>query len=105
MRFNTTNVPAQSLTLLNDPFVHDQARVWGNHLTETVPGTDEKLEFIYWRAFSRAPDGTELENARGLLEQLARGYGQTLAQMENDPKLWTDYCHSIFNLKEFIHLL
>ena len=32
-RRNVSNVPAQALILLNDPFVHEQAAVWAERST------------------------------------------------------------------------
>lgn len=103
---NTTNVPAQSLTLMNDPFIHDQANKWANRLLEKDLGTtQEKLQSIYVQAFSRAASEEEIQNANHTLNDLAKNYERPLNELENDPQLWTDYCHIIFNLKEFIHLL
>lgn len=105
-RRNTTNVPAQSLTLLNDPFVLDQANNWATNLLATNTGsTEDRITEIYLKAFSRKPQGDEIEKAIGFLEMQANSYESTLEQMQDDPKLWADFCHTIFNLKEFIHLL
>ncbi len=105
-RRNTTNVPAQSLTLLNDPFVHDQACSWGERLSEqTNTSVTEKIHKIYLTAFSRKASEKELEEAKTVLEDLAQNYDSILEEMKDDALLWTDYCQTIFNLKEFIHLL
>ena len=32
-------------------------------------------------------------------------FQKVLANVVDSPELWKDYCHTIFNLKEFIHLL
>jgi hypothetical protein len=83
-----TNVPAQSLTLLNDPFVLHQARVWSEHVT----GTDEdRIARMYRTAFSRPRTDAELASARAFLRSA-----------ENDP--WSALAHAIFNMKEFIYL-
>jgi hypothetical protein len=83
-----TNVPAQSLTLLNDPFVLHQARVWSEHVT----GTDEdRIARMYRTAFSRPRTEAELASARAFLRSA-----------ENDP--WSALAHAIFNMKEFIYL-
>lgn len=103
---NTTNVPAQSLTLLNDPFVHDQAQKWAIYLlTKKELTIRDKIQDIYMRAFSRNATETEQAQAIAFLENYAKQQGQTLDDLKNDSALWTDYCHTIFNFKEFIHLL
>ena len=103
---NVTNVPAQSLTLMNDPFVHEQANYWAESLVEKdLESLDDRIQEIYTRAFTRPADADELANAKIVLGDLAEQYGQSLDAMKDNPQLWTDYCHTIFNLKEFIHLL
>ena len=56
-------------------------------------------------AFSRDATSDEISRARQFLEKQAIEYGRTLEEMTNDEKLWADYAHVLFNLKEFIHLL
>lgn len=103
---NTTNVPAQSLTLMNDPFVHDQAHYWAEDLLGKGSNSkEERIQEIYMRAFSRQASLEELKEAESLLEILAEANNRSLEEFKNDPQLWADYCHSIFNVKEFIHLL
>lgn len=106
-RRNTTNVPAQSLTLLNDPFVLDQSQKWAlNLLTQTPDKTiEDRIRTIYLRAFSRPVRPEELAAAKDFLAHQAQQYGLTLTDVKDDHRLWADYCHTIFNMKEFIHLL
>ncbi len=105
-RRNTTNVPAQSLTLLNDPFVHLQAERWAEKILAGKKRTlEERVQDIYWSAFARQASAKEMEGARTYLADLAEEYGSSLEDMKDNPQLWKDYCHSIFNLKEFIFLL
>lgn len=103
---NTTNVPAQSLTLMNDPFVQEQAGVWANKvLAETDSSLEARVQAMYMRAFARPAESGEIETAREFLSNQAKGYDSTFEALEHDPKLWADYCHALMNLKEFIHLL
>ena len=105
-RRNTTNVPAQSLTLMNDPFVKDQAVKWaGNLLTLKGYSLAERINEIYLSAFSRPAQPNEIQRAQALLETQAQTYGSSLDKMKDDPRLWSGYCHAVFNLKEFVHLL
>ena len=104
-RRNTTNVPAQSLTLMNDAFVKDQARKWAKNICAEAKSTEERIEAIYWKAFARAPREEEMQQAKAFLQQQAAAYSCTLYEMQEEVDLWAAYCHAIFNLKEFIHLL
>lgn len=106
-RRNTTNVPAQSLTLMNDPFVHEQASKWAEQLLLNSNGSnEERIQTIYWQAFARKATREEVEDALAYLKDLERGIKDkdtSMAAVEH--QVWTAYCHTIFNLKEFIHLL
>ena len=103
---NVSYTPTQSLSLLNDPFFHQQASHWAEDLlNKETTSVKSRIQDIYLRAFARPPSKIELTEAFAFLETQSQGYGQSLIEMETDARLWTDYCHSIFNRKEFIHLL
>ncbi len=104
---NTTNVPAQSLMLMNDPFVHQQAEYWANRLLTSGENTSIKklVEEIYLTAFSRKPTEPELSKAKTFLLKQAKNYDITDNELMQSTQLWADFCHTILNLKEFIHLL
>jgi len=105
---NITNVPAQSLTLMNDPFVAQQAGIMAQKLCAQKELTfDQKMEWIYLRAFSRNPRPEEIQQARQFVETLGKMEKDSNEETEVDQeiRIWTDFCHSIFNLKEFIYLI
>ena len=105
-RRNTSTVPAQSLTLLNDPFVTDQAEHWARELIAFKElGAAERIQIMYQTAFSRDPKEEELAEGIQFLETQARTYGFSGREWVNDSRPWADYCHALFNMKEFIHLI
>ena len=105
-RRNTTNVPAQSLMLLNNPFVHEQSQYWAENLLGAQGlSTKERISDIYIRAFSREPFDEEMEEALFFLKGQAKKYDGTFDELKYDTRLWKDYCHTVINFKEFIHLL
>jgi len=100
---DSTNVPAQSLTLLNSPFVIGQAAEWGRRLAEGEAGTvDGRLDHMYLKAFARRP--TDIERARVVeyLTGVATGRGTSADLLLYDSQVWQDVAHSLFNLKEFL---
>jgi Protein of unknown function (DUF1553)/Protein of unknown function (DUF1549)/Planctomycete cytochrome C len=95
-RRTVSNVPAQALILMNDPFVHQQAGGWGRRVA-TEPGSPGKrIEGMYLSAFGRPPTPEETSACLDFLGRQARFTGDRAA--------WTDLAHALFNVKEFIYL-
>jgi hypothetical protein len=96
-----SNVPAQSLILLNDPFVEREARRWAERLLTNGPSsTEQRLAILYREGFGRAPTPRELRQCQEFLESqrvLLTGTG-------TDLQAWADLCHVLFNVKEFIYV-
>lgn len=102
---NVTNVPAQSLILLNDPFVVMQAGQMAKKLLQQKQlSFDNKIQWIYRNSLSRPAKPDEVTAAKDFMQQLASTYKLRESALDNDPGLWKDYIHSVFNLKEFIYL-
>ena len=97
-----SNVPAQSLILLNDPFVLGQARLWAQRiLSDKSDSCEQLIDRIYLMAFARLPTGNEESKAKAFLEQQGRFYGLNSSECRRNEKVWTDLCHVMFNVKEF----
>jgi mono/diheme cytochrome c family protein len=94
-RRNVSNVPAQALTLLNDPFILDQARRWAERAIERDTDPTTRLESLYRDAFGRPPSAREREESRAFLE--TQGGAKA-------PRAWADLCHVLFNAKEFLFI-
>jgi len=98
-RRSSSNVPAQSLVLMNDPFVIGQAGKWAQRLlAEKNP--DERIRLAYRTAFSREPADDELRLIQAFLEEQRN----LLGSAPDDLALWTEFCHLLLNRKEFIFL-
>jgi hypothetical protein len=105
-RRDVTNVPAQSLALLNDPFVIEQAGRWGASLAAgtTHATVDQRLREMFRIALGRYPASEELSRWSSLVAKLAADRGIAGAQILSDAALWKDVAHTIFNTKEFIYV-
>lgn len=99
-RRTVSNVPAQSLILMNDPFVHQMAELWARRVLSRPGEAKERIADMYQSAFGRSPSAAELA---GCLEFLDRQAKLTEARPD-DPRVWTDLAHALFNVKEFIFL-
>ena len=100
-----TNVPAQSLTLLNDPFVIEQAAKWAESLlADPALANGKRLEHMFLKALGRKPSPLELDKSQTFLASLAQEHGIAAHQMNDDPKVWRDFAQSMFNFKEFVYV-
>jgi len=103
---NVTNVPAQSLILMNDPFVIQQAEMMAKKIIEQPSLTlDERIEWVYKRAYARAPSPRELTEARAFMHMIAGMHGVKEQDILTTREVWKEYCHAVFNTKEFIYLI
>jgi hypothetical protein len=104
-RRNVSNVPAQALILMNDPFVAEEARRWAKRLLADHDQSPEvRIERMYREAFSREPTSAELAAAREFLASQAAEYGMSADAAAHDERVWGDLAHVLFNVKEFVLL-
>jgi Protein of unknown function (DUF1553) len=97
-RRGTSNVPAQALALLNNPFVLQQSERWAKRQTK-IAGERHLIDALYETAFGRPPSSAETAAARRFLEQ------QAGTQPPGKPwQACTDLCHVLINVKEFIYV-
>lgn len=87
-RRDVSNVPTQALALLNDPFVHGQAKAWTLRLRDLTP--EKRVTQMFLEAYSRSPTDAEVKRA--------------LAVVGSDNSGWEDLALALFNLKEFIYV-
>lgn len=102
---NNSNVPAQSLTLMNDPFVAEQAEIWATKVMTESKDITERIHLLFQDAFFRKATEEELKTAHDFLQRQSAIYQMEEQQIENNLALWTDFCHSLFNMKGFIYLI
>lgn len=104
-RRNVSNVPAQSLILLNDPLVVELSRGWAERALKSVPGSGEegvakRVAWLYLTGFGRQPTPRESGTAMAFIKSKAEEFKVTT----EDPSLWADLAHVLVNTKEFIFL-
>lgn len=87
-RRNTTTVPTQALTLLNNDFVLKQASRLADRIKETTVDRNRQIEMAYELALSRKPDSRERELANDYLKS------GTL----------NGFTHVLLNTSEFLYL-
>ncbi|MEN9576247.1 MAG: hypothetical protein RL514_4102 [Verrucomicrobiota bacterium] len=103
-RRDATNVPAQSLALLNDPFVIDLARQWAAASIAAEPDVNARVRRMFTAAFARLPSAEEAAKSQAYLAALAREASVPADQLASSERVWQDFAQSLFNLKEFIYV-
>ena len=101
---DTTNVPAQSLTMLNDPFVIDQATKWSQHLMTLKLNPRQRIRFMFRRAFGREPSAAELQSTQNYVADLTTEHADSEDEKVRQERVWRDVAHALFCLKEFIYV-
>jgi hypothetical protein len=92
-RRQVSNVPAQALILLNDPFVHEQGERWAKAVLGSPGTTEERVRRMYLTAFGRPPTDQEFKSCV-----------EFVSGKEADAAAWTDLAHTLFNVKEFVFI-
>jgi hypothetical protein len=95
-----TNVPAQSLAMLNDPLVRHLAHRWADRIVASSADDSERIERMYLEAFARRPNDAEWQAAREFLSPP----GVLDSESAKSSERWRDFAHALFNMKEFIFL-
>ena len=106
-RRSVSNVPAQGLSLMNNEFVIQQTKLWSERVLGAIPesmGTpqeirDRRIRNIYETALTRLPSDEELRFANEFIASQSQEYGEP-----DHANAWSDLCHVVFNLKEFIYV-
>jgi hypothetical protein len=95
-RRSVSNVPAQALAMMNNPFVKQQAELWAKRIL-AKPGLSakERVSLLYETAFGRLPAEDEMIAALDFLKE---------QRPMDDVRSWAELCHVLFNVKEFIFL-
>jgi hypothetical protein len=101
-RRNTTTVPTQALTLLNNSFLLEQAAAFADRVWATAGSAPEKeIHAAYEIALGRPAKATELEANRAFLARQKDYHSR-----ERDPAkaALVDLCDVVLNLNEFVYL-
>ena len=103
----STTVPTQALTLMNSPFVRQQAERLLSRLkvTADMPAEqafDSAIEQAYRLAFSRRPNDSERGRMRGFIQQQLQLTGGTTPAHRNQAML--EFCHVLLCLNEFMYV-
>jgi hypothetical protein len=104
-RRDVTNVPAQALALLNDPFVLQQAAFWAVRLVDQpAPSVTTRIQQMFATSLNRLPSTEECGRFERAVAEFAALHGIPLAEILQSRDVWKDVAHSLFNLTEFVYI-
>jgi hypothetical protein len=104
-RRSVSNVPAQALILMNDPFVLDQAALWAKSVLGDRDATPrQRVDAMYCAAFCRPATDREFERIEQFIGQQGEQLHIPPDRQTSDLSIWTDLAHALFNTKQFIFL-
>ena len=107
---DATQVPAQALALMNDPFVLQQAQVWAERLCKGSPtpaATDSiaaRIQSMFQTAYGRKPTGEERAAFDSMITELAKLHGVADDQLLKSIPIWRDAAHALFTTEEFVYV-
>jgi len=98
-RRSNSNVPAQALALMNDPFIIGQAGIIADSILALPDqATDQRIALMVERVHGVVPSDQEIEQLRQFLDVQAKAYGK------EDKRVWVDLAHALLNMKAFYFL-
>ncbi|MGB0418990.1 MAG: PSD1 and planctomycete cytochrome C domain-containing protein [Opitutales bacterium] len=99
---NITNVPAQSLAMMNSEFMRKQSQEWAKHLLETEEDEVARINQMHKVALSRPAQDMEIEWAQSMVRDVRSMYEAN--GKVDEVAVWQELCHVMMNRKEFIYL-
>jgi hypothetical protein len=98
-------VPLQSLTLLNDAFMLDQADHFAARVAAAAGSQQRRIEAAFRLAFAREPSQTEAATSAAFLNKLRERYaGENLSPAEAERKALARLCHMLLCANEFLYV-
>ncbi|TWU04334.1 PSD1 and planctomycete cytochrome C domain-containing protein [Stieleria varia] len=97
-RRSESNVPAQALALMNDPFVVEQAKLWSNRAIQQQSDERQRIIEMVGAAHGEIPTDGDIQRYLDFIE------AQTGAYQGDRSKAWADFAHALWNMKAFYFL-
>jgi hypothetical protein len=98
-------VPLQSLTLLNDGFMLEQADHFAARVAAAAETEARRIETAFRLAFAREPSPAEAAASSALLKKLRERYaGDRLAPAEAEQKALARLCQMLMCANEFLYV-
>ena len=102
-RRSQSNVPAQALTMMNDPFVSQQAALWAEATLQRSNLSDrERVSRMVRQAHGVEISSEQIDSLLQFVEAQTKIYSE--ADVDAGNQAWADLAHSLLNMKSFYFL-
>jgi mono/diheme cytochrome c family protein len=92
----TSTTTLQSLYLLNDPFVHDQAKAFAARIAAARSDDRDRVQWAYRTALGRAATPAETDRAVAFVKEVSEAAKPEAA--------WESFARTLFRLNEFVYV-
>ncbi len=96
---DTSTTPLQALFLMNDPFVHEQARSFAARLIAERTDDGERIERAFLYAFGRPASSEEIDQSRDYLVSLRKRISG-----DTDSRAWQSFARVLLMSSEFVYV-
>ena len=95
----------QALYMVNNPFIHEQARKFAGRLLAAEPDDSSRLRKAYLRAFGRPPTDAERDRADAFLREYERSLSaEGLPADRLDVEAWAGLARAMLASNEFLYV-
>ena len=95
---SVSNVPAQSLALMNDPFVIGQCKMMGENIFQAKKPKSESVDYLFEMITGKPPSQKAQEKIHAFLETQTKEHGSL------SEEVWADLAHVLINSKGFLFI-
>ena len=101
-----TTTPPQALFLLNNEFVHEQARAFAELLITEVDGDRNRVQIAFERALGRPPTADEVDSTLTFVSKYRRLLAApgTIADASQNLDAWAAFARTLLARNEFLHV-
>ena len=100
----TSTTPLQALYLMNDPFVHAQAKKFAARLLAERADDAGRVERAYLLLFGRPPKDDESSAARDYLSRVSEKLGERPGSSRPSAAAWESLARALFLSNEFVYV-
>ena len=101
---SSSDVPAQSLFLMNSPFIQQRARAFAERLVREWPDNDQRIVAAYRLAYGRSPGEAEHKALIDFLDGFDTDLSSEQTGAADRQRAWTSIARALLTSNEFFFI-